>query len=285
MSLRAIQKRDREKLSSSQRQQQQFISQYGVGAAMLPPSGGGVMTTTTTLTALKMTAAAGGGDGDGGGGGTVPSVQSILQHQRAKRQNQHQQQQQQPTHTSPPALRRSSSYPTLLSSKRARKQQLRPVRSESDLSVPDSADRTGGAPGGGGDATALLPGSGNSFSTNNLYLGAKSEVCLKTLAVKNTVVPAVGLLRPVSSGVMQQSAPPLGSGGSVRSGGTGSSTGSRRLYESRRTSELSSSDLGPSKSEMHLKVTSGAVRIPIVGYEVMEERARFTVSVFHSPAP
>ncbi|EDO64675.1 AGAP007176-PA [Anopheles gambiae str. PEST] len=280
MSLRAIQKRDREKLSSSQRQQQQqqqqFISQYGVGAAMLPPSSGGVMTTTTTLTALKMTSAAGGGGGDGGGG-TVPSVQSILQHQRAKRQNQHQQQQQQPTHTSPPALRRSSSYPTLLSSKRARKQQLRPVRSESDLRVPGSVDRTGGATGGGGDASALLPGSGNSFSTNNLYLGAKSEVCLKTLAVKNTVVPAVGLLRPVSSGVMLQSAPPLGSGGSVRSGGTGSSTGSRRLYESRRTSELSSSDLGPSKSEMHLKVNSGAVRIPIVGYEVMEERARFTI--------
>uniref|UniRef100_A0A182KE33 PX domain-containing protein n=1 Tax=Anopheles christyi TaxID=43041 RepID=A0A182KE33_9DIPT len=280
MSLRAIQKRDREKLSSSQRQQQQsFISQQwngppasGVGA-MLAPSG------ATSLTAMKMTAAAGGG----GDVTAVPSVQSILLHQQTKRKQQNKEQQQS-TYTPPPSpvLRRSNSYPTL-SSKRSRKQQhhqrqLRPVRSESDLCALYGADR--GGTGGVGGSTVALPGSGNSFSTNNLFLGAKSEVCLKTLAVKNTVPvqqPPFG--RPGGGVAMQQSMPALSGGGSIRSGSSGGSTTqlTRRRYESRRTSELSSSDFGTSKSEMHLKASTSAVRIPIVGYEVMEERARFTI--------
>uniref|UniRef100_A0A182PDP5 PX domain-containing protein n=1 Tax=Anopheles epiroticus TaxID=199890 RepID=A0A182PDP5_9DIPT len=262
MSLRAIQKRDREKLSSSQRQQQQtFISQQWNG----PPSGVGAML-ATTATAMKMTAAA------GDVSTAVPSVQSILLHQQAKR-SQNNRHQQQSTHTSP-ALRRSTSYPAL-SGKRSRKQQhLRPVRSESDLSA-----LCGGA--GATTIQFLQPGSGNSFSTNNLYLGAKSEVCLKTLAVKNTVPVQAPFGRSgggTVSPVMQQSMPTL-SGSSVRSGSSsGSATQpSRRLYESRRTSELSSSDFGTTKSEMHLKASSSAVRIPIVGYEVMEERARFTI--------
>ncbi|XP_050074694.1 uncharacterized protein LOC126562276 [Anopheles maculipalpis] len=270
MSLRAIQKRDREKLSSSQRQQ--FISSNssshnqqwnngppGVGAIMLAP-------TANMTAAMKMTAT-----------GDVPSVQSILQHQQAKRK-QTQAAYYGPVSTtnctlaspSSVVLRRSSSYPTLPQTRKqsSKQQQLRPVRSESDLRAVRDSDspRRGGV---GGSVTA------NSFSTNNLYLGAKSEVCLKTLAVKNTVVPP-GL-------TMQQSLPPGSgvSGSSIRSASSsvGSTThpSSKRLYESRRTSELSSSDFGTSKSELHLKSNASAVRIPIVGYEVMEERARFTI--------
>ncbi|XP_035907753.1 uncharacterized protein LOC118510265 isoform X1 [Anopheles stephensi] len=274
MSLRAIQKRDREKLSSSQRQQFISNSQHQQWNNGPPPSGVGAIvlaagTAPTTTAAMKMTAAVATGD--------VPSVQSILQHQQAKRK------QTQAaygrlvstttTHTPSVVLRRSSSYPTLQpSGKQQLQQQLRPVRSESDLCVVRDSPGRGGADSAYGGAVAGSA-STNSFSTNNLYLGAKSEVCLKTLAVKNTV-PA-GLM-------MQQSLAPRGggAGGSIRSGSSGGSTtqpSSKRLYESRRTSELSSSDFGTSKSELHLKSNASAVRIPIVGYEVMEERARFTI--------
>ncbi|XP_053665039.1 uncharacterized protein LOC128714189 [Anopheles marshallii] len=291
MSLRAIQKRDREKLSSSQRQQQQqqFISHQwhsgghpGVGAILPAPNA------TQLTAAMKMTAATGSADVST----VVPSVQSILQYQQAKRK------QTQAaydvatgplpvTTNAPTVLRRSSSYPALSRIRSRRKQQqqqqqLRPVRSESDLSaIRDLLE--GGSTGegevfNGGGGGVGVPGSGNSFSTNNLYLGAKSEVCLKTLAVKNTV--AVPFVKP---GVMQQSlpTPPATSGGSIRSasssGGSAVQPAAKRLYESRRTSELSSSDFGTNKSDLHLKANTSAVRIPIVGYEVMEERARFTI--------
>uniref|UniRef100_A0A182RCL4 PX domain-containing protein n=1 Tax=Anopheles funestus TaxID=62324 RepID=A0A182RCL4_ANOFN len=288
MSLRAIQKRDREKLSSSQRQQQQqqqqFISHQwhgsasGVGAMLVVPNAA----TQLTAAAMKMTAATGRVDVSTI---VVPSVQSILQHQHAKRK------QTQAAYDvatglmpvtthAPTVLRRSSSYPTL-SRKRSRKQQqqqLRPIRSTSDLSALHDLLEGGTHStepefiGGGVGVT----GSANSFSTNNLYLGAKSEVCLKTLAVKNTV--PTPFVKPGAA--MQQSLPPTG--GSIRSAsssGSASATqpSSKRLYESRRTSELSSSDFGPNKSEIHLKANTSAVRIPIVGYEVMEERARFTI--------
>uniref|UniRef100_A0A182WJU3 PX domain-containing protein n=1 Tax=Anopheles minimus TaxID=112268 RepID=A0A182WJU3_9DIPT len=280
MSLRAIQKRDREKLSSSQRQQQQqFIGHQWNGA----PSGVGAMlgasnATQLTAAAMKMTAAAAGNVST-----VVPSVQSILQHQHAKRKQTQAAYEAASglvpvtAHTTT-VLRRSSSYPTLCR-RRARKQlqQLRPVRSESDLSAIRDLLEGGTHSSGAGEYTVGgvvvgVAGSGNSFSTNNLYLGAKSEVCLKTLAVKNTV-PAF-----VKPAVMQQSMPPPG--GSVRSASSSGSTtqpSSKRLYESRRTSELSSSDFGTNKTEMHLKANTSAVRIPIVGYEVMEERARFTI--------
>ncbi|XP_052898981.1 uncharacterized protein LOC128305531 [Anopheles moucheti] len=291
MSLRAIQKRDREKLSSSQRQQQQqqFISHQwnsndghaGVGTILAAPN-----VTQLTAAAMKMTAATGCADVST----VVPSVQSILQYQQAKRK---QTQAAYDVATGPPlpvtthaptVLRRSSSYPALsrIRSRRKQQQQLRPVRSESDLSAirdlleGGSTDAGEVFNGGGGVG---VPGSGNSFSTNNLYLGAKSEVCLKTLAVKNTV--AVPFVKP---GVMQQSlpaAPAMATGGSIRSasssGGSANQPATKRLYESRRTSELSSSDFGTNKSELHLKANTSAVRIPIVGYEVMEERARFTI--------
>ncbi|XP_052873382.1 sorting nexin-16-like [Anopheles cruzii] len=55
---------------------------------------------------------------------------------------------------------------------------------------------------------------------------------------------------------------------------------SKRLYESRRTSELSASDFGANKSNnvrIAAAAAPAAIRIPIVGYEVMEERARFTI--------
>lgn len=102
-------------------------------------------------------------------------------------------------------------------------------------------------------------------------------MCLKTLAVKNMQQHHSVQLFPNGS------AGP----GSVRSsaGGASSTTTqqpSKRLYESRRTSELSSSDFGPANNKaelLHHKANNqgSAVRIPIVGYEVMEERARFTI--------
>uniref|UniRef100_A0A182J210 Uncharacterized protein n=1 Tax=Anopheles atroparvus TaxID=41427 RepID=A0A182J210_ANOAO len=300
MSLRAIQKRDREKLSSSQRQQ--FISHQQLRSG---PDGGGDgatpadATTTTTTTAMKMTAVRGGsGYQQEGlvtmvvpgsvGAPVVPSVQSIIQSQNAKRK---QKQTAVATNalTRPQAalLRRSSSYPTLGACGPSLRG-LRSIKSEADLSIDRRQRQREGLGGSGveGGSSSFADGgvagsSGNSFSTNNLYLGAKSEVCLKTLAVKN----------------MQHSVQLFANGGaapgSIRSSGsTGGSTASqqqqqqqpsKRLYESRRTSELSSSDFGTNKTELHhVKANhggagGGAVRIPIVGYEVMEERARFTI--------
>uniref|UniRef100_A0A182NJX2 PX domain-containing protein n=1 Tax=Anopheles dirus TaxID=7168 RepID=A0A182NJX2_9DIPT len=285
MSLRAIQKRDREKLSSSQRQQQQqqFISQQwngppspGVGAAVELP-----LTTPLTAAAMKMTAAAGDGDA------VVPSVRSILQQQHAKRTQNHSGTaggvpgatlQPVTIHTPYGLLRRSSSFPSLAAPNRDSRK-LRSVRSESDLGALrhqlDRGGAAGGASGGAGGGAGVAGSSGSNFSTNNLYLGAKSEVCLKTLAVKNTLPAFVKPGRAMQQQQQQQSS----ISGSIRSGASASSgtQPSKRLYESRRASELSSSDFGTSKSEQHLKANASAVRIPIVGYEVMEERARFTI--------
>ncbi|XP_053676965.1 uncharacterized protein LOC128727123 [Anopheles nili] len=282
MSLRAIQKRDREKLSSSQRQQQQqqFINHQqrnspGVGVTAplpaLPYVGATAALTVTQTAAMKMT--------------TVPSVQAIIQSQHAKRKQQHAGATAPSvlTRTVSSTLRRCSSCPALptvrhMHHTRKQQQRLRSVRSESEISaLRDHLEGTVDRRSGVGVATV-----GDSFSSNNLFLGAKSEVCLKTLAVKNTLLPSFGKTGAMQQ-QQQQSSRSLPSSGSIRGsgdagGGSGGSTQtSKRLYESRRASELSSSDFGTSKSELHLKANASAVRIPIVGYEVMEERARFTI--------
>ncbi|XP_058120261.1 uncharacterized protein LOC131294963 [Anopheles ziemanni] len=290
MSLRAIQKRDREKLSSSQRQQfishqqQQQLLGPGVGAMN---SGGGdasSTTTNTTAAAMKMTARSHYPDGPmmvvDGSAPAVPSVQSIIQSQNAKRK----QKGNAPGNTlltrPQSTLRRSSSYPTLgvRGSPSNIRSGLRSIKSEGDLCAGNHRHREGRggveAEGSGGVSRS----SGSSFSTNNLYLGAKSEVCLKTLAVKN-------MQQHHSVQLFANGAPPTAGPGSVRSTGGASSTTtqqpSKRLYESRRTSELSGSDFGATNNKaelLHHKANHGsAVRIPIVGYEVMEERARFTI--------
>ncbi|ETN59652.1 px serine/threonine kinase (pxk) [Anopheles darlingi] len=306
MSLRAIQKRDREKLSSTQRQQQQFISGSGVGGAntaMLlapPPYQDGTTTSTTTTTTMRMTAgavyAATSADAP------IPSVQSIIQNQQNRQQQKHRNSTATDTTQRPSSSpsgsthirRRSSSFPALLPSRAlqlvgatASRTPLRSTQSESDLRTVHNRRNARGATTGrrAGDSRGsglhLVGGAGtdSGSSTNNLYLGAKSEVCLKTLAVKNTLPYVVGS----TSLTMQPARATEDRHSRCTSITSSSATASTkpRLYESRRNSELltagsefsANGKQPPPPAPAH----PGNVRIPIVGYEVMEERARFTI--------
>ncbi|XP_052861591.1 uncharacterized protein LOC128268511 [Anopheles cruzii] len=281
MSLRAIQKRDREKLSSSQRQPQLISGQRtGVGGApLLMPYDGTAATTTARMTA----------EGDTDIHSFVPSVQSNTQNKNAKWKGAAVSNAfiTRPLPLASAIIRRCSSHPTLLSTAHGRtsspsfdrtKWKLRSVKSESDLQA--AGDRTENTVPG---TAAQIPQSGSSsFSTSNFYLGAKSEVCLKTLAVKNT-------LPYMSTSLMMQQPQQQHQHQHQNQGKIGHGAGdsratitppSKRLYESRRTSELSASDFGANKSNnvrIAAAAAPAAIRIPIVGYEVMEERARFTI--------
>uniref|UniRef100_A0A2M4ABX1 Putative the phosphoinositide binding phox similarity domain of sorting nexin 16 n=1 Tax=Anopheles triannulatus TaxID=58253 RepID=A0A2M4ABX1_9DIPT len=305
MSLRAIQKRDREKLSSTQRQQQQFISGSGVGGTsttMLlapPPYQDG--TTTTTTTTMRMTAgavyAATSADAP------IPSVQSIIQNQQNRQQLKHRNstdsttQRPSPSSSSPGSTRirrRSSSFPALLPSRAlelavatgSRTTPLRSTQSEGDLrTVHDRRTSRGAKTGRGtGDSHGvglhLAGGAGgvdSGSSTNNIYLGAKSEVCLKTLAVKNTLPYVVGstsmAMQPARATEDRHSSRCT----SITTTSSAAASTKPRLYESRRNSELltAGSEFGANGKQP--APHPGNVRIPIVGYEVMEERARFTI--------
>lgn len=142
--------------------------------------------------------------------------------------------------------KRSVSYPSLQKrTHSAASSALRFTKSESDLYGSGGHLSPGGTSGNGNVAAELS-------SANNLYLGAKSEVCLKTLAVKSTHQPPAPFRRQSS-------------------GNRGS-----RMYESNRRT----SDLGPTVGDKlagNNNNNVAAVRIPIIGYEVMEERARFTI--------
>ncbi|XP_050095340.1 uncharacterized protein LOC126577612 [Anopheles aquasalis] len=315
MSLRAIQKRDREKLSSTQRQQQQqqqqFISGSGVGGAsttMLlapPPYQDGTTTTTTTTTTTAMRMTAGAVYAATSADAPIPSVQSIIQNQQNRQQLKHRNStaatdttQRPSSSSSPPGStrirRRSSSFPALLPSRAlelavatASRTALRSTQSEGDLRTVHNRRSARGANkgrgGNGGDSLGgglhLVGGAGadSGSSTNNLYLGAKSEVCLKTLAVKNTLPYVVGS----TSLTMQQPSRTAEDRHSRCTSITSSSAAAStkpRLYESRRNSELltAGSEFG-ANGKQPPPAHPGNVRIPIVGYEVMEERARFTI--------
>uniref|UniRef100_A0A2M3Z3W8 Putative the phosphoinositide binding phox similarity domain of sorting nexin 16 n=1 Tax=Anopheles braziliensis TaxID=58242 RepID=A0A2M3Z3W8_9DIPT len=309
MSLRAIQKRDREKLSSTQRQQhqqQQFISGSGVGGAsttMLlapPPYQDGTTTTTTTM---RMTAgavyAATSADAP------IPSVQSIIQNQQNRQQLKHRNSAatdttQRPSSSSPPGStrirRRSSSFPALLPSRAlelavatASGTLLRSTQSEGDLRTLHNGRRTargaktGRGDGGNGGGLHLVgggAGADSGSSTNNLYLGAKSEVCLKTLAVKNTlpyVVDSTSLTMQQPARATTVTEDRHSRCTSITSSSAAAPT-KPRLYESRRNSELLTAGSEFSANGKQPPAPHpGNVRIPIVGYEVMEERARFTI--------
>ncbi|XP_058054006.1 uncharacterized protein LOC131205773 [Anopheles bellator] len=293
MSLRAIQKRDREKLSSSQRQQQpQLISGHsqrtGVGSAPLLMPYDGTATTTATK---RMTAA-----GDNDIHSIVPSVQSNIQNKNAKGKAGAAVSNAFITRPLPLAsayIRRCSSHPTLLSTTHGTtsspvfdrtKWKLRSVKSESDLQA--ARDRPEHSVAGFGPGTAATVGiqhSGSgSFSTSNFYLGAKSEVCLKTLAVKNTLpyVSTSLMMQQPQQHQHQSNQRSLGhgAGDNERNSRATITPPSKRLYESRRTSELAASDFGANKSNnARIAAAAASIRIPIVGYEVMEERARFTI--------
>lgn len=232
MSLRAIQKRDRNKLSSTQQKQQQqqqqqlFINKsrsFGttpviglgstsVGGQQLRQSSTG----SSTVKNEKWRNSA--SQASLSSSTSIPSV--LLTH-----------------------AKRSVSYPTL--QKRggtASSTSLRFTKSESDL-YGQTTLASSSNPSGASRTT-------DHSSANNLYLGAKSEVCLKTLAVKSTHQPPAPFRRQSSRG--------------------------SRMYESnRRTSDLGGVDKLAGIGNNHNNGV--AVRIPIIGYEVMEERARFTI--------
>lgn len=219
MSLRAIQKRDRNKLSSGQQKQQQhqqlFINKSRSSSFGTTPAIGG--STSVGGQPLRQSSASIGKNEKWRNSTSQTSLSSS---------------------TSIPAAavllthaKRSVSYPTLQKRNSANNSSsLRFTKSESDLHGRTSPTNP---------ATSRTPS-----SANNLYLGAKSEVCLKTLAVKSTHQPPAPFRRQPPS--------------------------SNRMYESNRRT----SDLGVDKLSNN---NGAAVRIPIIGYEVMEERARFTI--------
>ncbi|XP_055529056.1 uncharacterized protein LOC129721035 [Wyeomyia smithii] len=249
MSLRAIQKRDRNKLSSAQQKQNLFINKSRSFVVEVAPAG----------------AVSSNNNSSGVGANAAISGHGNYHHQ-------HQQQEHHPTSRNDKWRNSSttsitSSTPTgglLLANKKRstscpslqkhipRRPTLRFTKSESDL---DGALCPGGTRTSAGvNASATDPF--DSFSANNLYLGAKSEVCLKTLAVKSTNQPQA----PFQSRC--------------------STAGNRpRMYESSRRQSENGTE--PSRGEKYTGIINNnnnvALRIPIIGYEVMEERARFTI--------
>lgn len=252
MSLRAIQKRDRNKLSSTQQKQQQQQQQQ----LFINKSRSSSFGTSTTAAPLGI--------------GLSSSVGGHHQHRQQSTSNSNNKNEKWRNSSSqaslssstsiPAALavqqllthaKRSVSYPSLQKrgSTHSAAASLRFTKSESDLYCGRGAASAAGQPPGGAVQADLS-------STNNLYLGAKSEVCLKTLAVKSTHQPPAPFRRQSVSG----------------------NRGGNRMYESnRRTSDLGPGVGGGDKLSGIVNHGGGAVRIPIIGYEVMEERARFTI--------
>lgn len=99
--------------------------------------------------------------------------------------------------------------------------------------------------------------------TDSNYMHTKSEVCLRTITIRNTPLEASG-------------------NNTVRE---------RRenrdiLNEQRRLSSRSEDRTRPSSRDSFTNssyepiINTSCIRVPIIGYEVMEERARFTVSCY-----
>ncbi|XP_058457084.1 uncharacterized protein LOC131434418 [Malaya genurostris] len=236
MSLRAIQKRDRNKLSSAQQKQNHFINK---SRSFVGGSTGTVGSSSGSVSA----SATGSGHGNhhhqhqhhssnhekwrNSSTASIPSsaaIVGLLNHTKRS--------------ISCPSLpKRNTHHPSMV---------LRFTKSESDLENVVSP--------GGTTTNVASSDPVHSFSSNNLYLGAKSEVCLKTLAVKSTNQPPA----------------PFRNSAAI--------VGNRpRMYESsRRQSDSSGTDLG--RTDKYAGINHNvALRIPIIGYEVMEERARFTI--------
>ncbi|XP_001654339.2 sorting nexin-16 [Aedes aegypti] len=238
MSLRAIQKRDRNKLSSTQQKQNHFINKsrsFGGGPTGIVVSGSG----SSNINSVGASAT----------GGHHHNSHRHHHHQPSSKNEKWRNSSTVSISSSSAVLtpkKRSVSYPSLQKRQTHPSSSLRFTKSESDLH--------NGVQSPGGIATS------DAVDTNNLYLGAKSEVCLRTLAVKSTHQPPA----------------PFRQGSVMASSGSGQR---HRMYESsRRPSEFNGGDLG--RAEKYAEISSNnnvAVRIPIIGYEVMEERARFTI--------
>lgn len=243
MSLRAIQKRDRNKLSSSQQKQQHFINKsrsFGGGPTTIVVAGSG----SSNISSVGASATASHHNN---------SHHHRHHHQLSSKNEKWRNSSTVSISSSATATltpkKRSVSYPSLQkrSTTHSSSSSLRFTKSESDLYT--NAQSPGGM------------ASSDTVDTNNLYLGAKSEVCLRTLAVKSTHQPPAPF--------RQASLTTSGTAGGQR----------HRMYESsRRPSEISGGDLG--RADKYAEISNNnnvAVRIPIIGYEVMEERARFTI--------
>lgn len=89
-------------------------------------------------------------------------------------------------------------------------------------------------------------------------INAKSETCLKTLSVHSTVMDR-----------------------SAASHTTESTPNSSNQFRRMSQRSNASSNASPSESQNRGFADPHNIRIPIIGYEVMEERARFTVSFCH----
>ncbi|XP_055620636.1 uncharacterized protein LOC129764965 [Toxorhynchites rutilus septentrionalis] len=249
MSLRAIQKRDRNKLSLSQQKQHHPVNK---NRTFVVPIGTGSSSVGASAT--------------GSGHGNHHHHHHHHHHQPQQPNNSRNEKWRNSSSASISSSatisdlthkKRSVSYPSLQqksSSSSTHPSSLRFTKSESNLN--DTSTSGGG--GRGAPAIGDASDQANNFSSsNNLYLGAKSEVCLKTLAVKSTHQPPAPFFHHSSAG----------------------SVGNRqRMYESsRRTSEIVGSELGRIEKFAAIGNNVTAVRIPIIGYEVMEERARFTI--------
>uniref|UniRef100_A0A1Q3F6J7 Putative the phosphoinositide binding phox similarity domain of sorting nexin 16 n=1 Tax=Culex tarsalis TaxID=7177 RepID=A0A1Q3F6J7_CULTA len=238
MSLRAIQKRDRNKLTSAQQKQQQHQQQLFINKSR---SFG-----TTPVATIGISSV---------GGGQLHRQSSSSSNSKNEKWRNSASQTSLSSSTSIPSssvtqlthAKRSVSYPSL-QKRSSNSTSLRFTKSESDLHGQSAAAAANGNSGNKPDLS----------SANNLFLGAKSEVCLKTLAVKSTHQPPAPFRRQSSS--------------------SGHRAGSRMYESNRRTSDLGGavdklSGIGNNNNNGN----GVAVRIPIIGYEVMEERARFTI--------
>lgn len=128
-----------------------------------------------------------------------------------------------------------------------------------------------------------------SFKGNSNLLGAKSEVCLKTISVHSTVDNRSGATVQRPSMMPLQGAHSdryLARSSYAESRATSSSQNSILINETRRrmsecsisnTNRFNRSAASSEYGERTGFTDNSAVRIPIIGYEVMEERARFTV--------
>lgn len=118
----------------------------------------------------------------------------------------------------------------------------------------------------------------------NFFANAKSEVCLKTISVHtmgmNPFMPCASST-PADRMFSGPQPPQQSRLGTARSAAPKSTAaGQFRRHSTRSSNSYSSTDTMSRSTSMQSAngAYSNAIRVPIIGYEVMEERARFTVS-------
>lgn len=106
------------------------------------------------------------------------------------------------------------------------------------------------------------------FEENANLISAKSEVCLKTISVHQTVHANMSRRGPAVQDITT----------GYRGDTLNNNSSTRRMSDHSVSVYSHNSNLtSPSDDDMRGFADTSCVRIPIIGYEVMEERARFTV--------